>query len=259
MPLRQEKTLKNPALRWGKVWRKSDRAKPELECAHGIGHGFLANTGYKNLPTALSACDEAEKTMKRFPVFNCYDGVFMENIWAVHDGKPSPDRWVKENDTVYPCNDKRIEDKYILACWSNQPALAYQFFKGDVKKVADDVCMKVKNVEYQRMCFDGLARQIHPITRGQYSKTFDLCNLMPNDKWINFCLVINATSTYAVGDHEAPLKICAGVSQNSKEDCYNRVFSHMKTYQRPNENLKSLCKKISDPDWRKKCEVKYPD
>lgn len=223
------------------------------QCAHGIGHGFLANIGYKNLTKALQTCDEAIATIPGFPSFNCYDGVFMENIWAVHDGKPSPDRWVKESDILYPCDDKRIDDKYMLGCWSNQPSLAYQMFKGDVKKVAYDVCNKVENPSYKNMCFDGLSRQIHPLAHGSSVKTFQLCNLMPDMKWNNYCVLVNAGASYAVGDRDVPFEICANINEGAKADCYNRVFANMSAYKKPGENLKNLCTKVSDLDWRKKC------
>ena len=156
-----------------------------VQCAHAIGHGFLANFGYQNLIKALKTCDEAGGTIPGFIAYNCHDGVFMENVWGVHDGEPSPDRWVNPKDIFYPCNDKRIDDKYVLACWSNQPSLVYQFFKGNVKKVADDLCNKVEDPKYQQMCFDGLARQINPIVAGDSNKTLQMCGLMPDTKWRN--------------------------------------------------------------------------
>ncbi|TSC78041.1 MAG: Uncharacterized protein G01um101424_175 [Parcubacteria group bacterium Gr01-1014_24] len=235
------------------------------QCAHAMGHGFLANVGYKNLVQALKTCDEAVNTMPGFPAFNCYDGVFMENIWAVHDGEPSPDRWVKQSDMEYPCNDKRIDDKYLLGCWSNQPSLVYQFYKGDVKKVAD-VCLGVKKPEFQQMCFDGLARQIHPLTKGEVSKTFELCNLMPSLKWNNYCVSVNAGSSYAVGDRSTPFEICANINggglpasggaegDQGKQDCYSRIFSTIRAYAKLEEDIKKLCSKISETEWRKKCE-----
>jgi len=226
------------------------------QCAHAIGHGFLANAGYKNLPEALKTCDEAAAQMPRLPAFNCYDGVFMENIWAVHDdGQPSPDRWVKEDDHFYPCNDPSIDKKYLLGCWSNQPSLAYQQFKGDIKKVADEVCNKVEDKTLQNMCFDGLARQIHPITRGEVERTFNLCGLMPGEKWVNFCITVNANSSYSVGDRTSPFLVCARTSGQGKTDCYARLIGTIKVYKKPNENLIELCSKITDEEWRVKCEA----
>lgn len=229
-----------------------------MQCAHAIGHGFLANAGYKNLTQALDTCDQAISTMPNFPSFNCYDGVFMENIWAVHDdGEPSPDRWVKKEDPFYPCNDPRIGEKYLLGCWSNQPSLAYQHFGGDIKKVAHDVCNKLEEGKLQHMCFDGLARQIHPLTNGDSNRTMELCNLMPDDKWSNFCVSIIAGSAYSVGDRDVPFEICALVQESGKQDCYSRVFSIMRGYLKPQENLKTLCSKVLEDAWRKKCEEIY--
>ena len=154
---------------------------------------------------------------------------------------------------MYPCNDPRIDKKYILACWSNQPSLVYQHSKGDVKKVAD-VCIKVKETEFQQMCFDGLARQIHPLTQGKAALAFDLCGNMPNEKWNNFCVYVNAGSSYAVGDRVVPFEICGQIRESGKADCYNRLLSMMGAYKKPGENLKNLCTKITDADWRGKCE-----
>lgn len=226
------------------------------QCAHAMGHGFLANVGYKNLVQALQTCDEAVKTMPIFPAFNCYDGVFMENIWAVHNGEPSPDRWVKPSDIQYPCNDKRIDDKYLFGCWSNQPSLVFQFSKGDIKRVAN-VCLGVKKPEFQRMCFDGLARQIHPLTKGEVAKTFQLCGLMPSLKWNNFCVSINAQSSYSVGDRNSPFEICANINGGGKQDCYSRIFSTIRAYAKPKEDVKKLCSKISETDWRRRCESSF--
>lgn len=227
------------------------------QCAHGIGHGFLAYVGYKNLTEALKTCDEVAETIPEFPLFNCYDGVFMENIWAVHEGEPSKDRWVKENDPIYPCNDKRIDSKYLLGCWSNQPSLAYQQMNGDIKKVGKEVCEKVKDEVHKATCFNGLARQIHPLTAGSATKTFELCGLMPTEKWANYCVVTNAVSGYSVGDRATPFQICSMTSGEAKADCYGQLFGTMRSYKKPEENTKNLCAKISDREWWTKCESQF--
>ncbi len=223
-----------------------------VQCSHGIGHGFLAYAGYKNVVEALKTCDVAEKTMPQFPVYNCYDGIFMENIWAVHDGVPSPDRWVKANDVNYPCNDPRIEEKYKNACWSNQPSLAYQLLKGDIKKVGQ-VCLAVQNKTYQVTCFDGLARQIHPITNGSAAKAFSLCGLMPTDKWKNSCLYSNVVAGFSVGDRSTPFQICAAMPENDKRDCYNRLFGVMHAYVPNPKDFKNMCSLITESAWNNLC------
>jgi hypothetical protein len=226
------------------------------QCTHAVGHGFLTNMGYGNLIEALETCDEAGELVADMPLFSCYDGIFMENIWGIHDGKPSPERWVKEEDKAYPCNDPRIDDKYLLGCWSNQPALAYQLFNGNVSKVPA-ICMQIQDQAQQQMCFDGLARQIHPLTRGDIVKTHELCGLMPEEKWVKYCLVTNATSSFSVGDRVGPFELCSSVDDSFKSDCFSRLFSVMSAYIKDTRELQSLCLRIQDHTWRNHCASRF--
>lgn len=219
------------------------------QCSHAVGHGFLANAGYKNLTEALKTCDEAVQNISQFPAFNCYDGVFMENIWAVHeDGSPSPDRWVNKNDSFYPCDDPRIDKKYQLGCWSNQPALMYQLFDRDIKRVGQE-CAEVSDTENKRMCFNGLSRQIHPLTAGKTDLVFKLCSLLPTE-WNNYCVVVNAQSYFGVGDRELPFSICNNVSKSAQDECYKSIVGSIGAY---GEDTQKLCPKIEDQSWREMC------
>lgn len=225
------------------------------QCAHAVGHGFLAYQGYKNLVQALETCDKTVETVKDFPLFNCYDGIFMENIWAVHDGEPSPDRWVKPEDKHFPCNDPRIAYKYLLGCWSNQPALAYQLFRGDISRVPA-VCMELTDEKLKEMCFNGLARQIHPIT-GSASEVLQQCSLMTEEKWINYCIVINATSFFSVGDRTLPFEICSAIGEADKNSCFRQLFDTMNIYIGNKQEFHAVCLNISDYWWRNECVNSY--
>jgi hypothetical protein len=218
-----------------------------VQCSHAIGHGFLASIGYTNLTEALKKCDQVAGDIKDFPLFNCYDGVFMENIWGVHNGSPSPDRWIKTNDPIYPCNDKRIVDKYKLGCWSNQPTLMYQLFKGDIKKVGRE-CDKLPDKEFKKMCFDGLSRQINPLTAGNLDKVFDLCGLLPV-AWKNFCVSNIASGFFGNGDRELPFAICNRLAGTSMNECYDKLLGTIKS----NDPNPALCDKINDSNWRVRC------
>lgn len=179
------------------------------QCAHAVGHGLLVWSGYQNLTGALALCDREGSKFKGFSFGSCYDGIFMENIWAVHEGTPSPKRWVKEEDLFYPCTDRRITKKYLDACYANQPALVFQLVKGDFKKVGD-FCDSVKDFNLKRTCFDGLARQIHPYTNGNIDKTFELCANVPSS-WATFCQEAVAKAFASVGDVEGAKKLCGKV------------------------------------------------
>jgi len=226
-----------------------------IQCAHAVGHGLLAWTGYASLIDALKLCDNVGETDNDFPLFNCYDGVFMENIWAIHDGGTlSPDRWVDPTDPVYPCSDSRIDEKYLNACWSNQPSLMYQLFHRDIKKVGEE-CLKIDNPTHQKTCFNGLARQIHPITYGGLSKTFEMCDLMPST-WIDYCVITVAGSGLGVGDRKVPFQICAKIEKDeSREECWRRLSGVIAAYGATQKERHEWCDKIQDNSWRKKCEA----
>ena len=230
----------------------SKKGSPVMsQCAHAVGHGFLAWLGYPNLTGALELCDEMEERSNNFPLYNCQDGVFMENIWGIHGGAPSPDRWVNPNDVVYPCNDPRIKYEYINACWSNQPALMYRYFRGDVKKIGEE-CLKVNDTTHQKTCFNGLARQIHPITKSNVDIAFQYCEQMPQD-WIDYCLTTITTADFSVGGRDMSFQICARIGEQGKEQCYQNLFAAMKAYSPMREDYEKLCQKILEDEWRQRC------
>lgn len=234
---------------WKKGWHVS------IQCAHAIGHGLLAWSGYANLTAALARCDELLKISPDFPSFNCYDGTFMENIWAVHeDGKPSKDRWLKDDDPIYPCNDQRIDQKYINACWSNQPMRMYQMFGGDIQKVAAQ-CLNLKNQTYKTTCFDGLARQIHPTVLGSVDKTFQSCNLMPKE-WVDPCLISVSRAFFSVGDKKIPFEICSRMKGEGKNSCWQGLSEIIASYaQNLPDEKKELCSKIALDSAKRKCSL----
>lgn len=221
------------------------------QCSHAIGHGFLASEGYKNLTTALKMCDELSTSIKDLPIYNCLDGAFMENIWGVHDGTPSPDRWISKTDWFYPCNDPRINEKYLSGCWANQPSLMYQMFHGDLARVGQE-CLKVKNPDFKETCFNGLSRQIHPITSGDIDKVFSLCGLLPAE-WINYCQTTVARSDFSVGGRALPFQICGRSEEAEKRDCYTKLFSTISAYSAPSQKTE-FCSLISEVSWRTACK-----
>ncbi|CAN5178454.1 hypothetical protein BH09PAT1_BH09PAT1_5150 [soil metagenome] len=213
------------------------------QCAHAIGHGLLAWDDYKNLPQALSDCDKVAGLSPKFPSYNCYDGVFMENNWAVHDdGTPSPDRWVEASDPTYPCYDGQIAEKYRQACWSNQPQVMYKLFNGDLAKIATQ-CENIAAKEYQDTCFDSIARQINPLAQGNPRKVFDLCNLMPVG-WKNACVISNVSAFFSVGDRQTPFLLCQAIPDSGTKACYNAIEQRIVSYATTISERVSLCGQV---------------
>ena len=124
------------------------------QCAHATGHGFLAWKDH-DLLGAQRLCDDLGAIVEGFPFFNCYDAVFMENYWGVHNGAPSPKRWLKADDPYYSCTDPRIPTAYLAGCWANQATVMNEIFHGDLKKVAEG-CDGVKNPECREACYTTL-------------------------------------------------------------------------------------------------------
>ncbi len=237
------------------VMEHCNKAGPGVypQCSHGAGHGFTAWHDY-DLVKALEMCDELGGKSPNFPHFNCYDGVFMENIWGVHDGAPSPKRWIKESDIHYPCNDSRIPEKYLKGCWSNQATLIYQHYKGDLRKTAL-ACDAVANSEYRDTCYNNWARQIHPLTQGKLDKVFSLCAIATGDARKNQCIFDNMSAYWSVGDRQIPFSICFALQSIAQDECYKRLASMINFYYaaKPTEK-KFYCAKITNATYRNQCE-----
>lgn len=206
----------------------SEGSHVAVQCAHATGHGFVAWHDY-DLLKALKMCDELggkvaklSDNITQFGYFNCYDGVFMENVWGVHEGFPSEKRWLKDDDIYYPCNDPRIPEKYLGGCWANQATVIYQHFHGDLRKTAE-VCDSLENAEYKETCYNNWARQIHPLTEGSVDKVLSLCSLASNAEWKDYCILTNMQAYWSVGDRQIPAKICQRLDEKLKDECFKKL------------------------------------
>ncbi len=216
------------------------------QCMHGVGHGYVPAVGYSNLFLALEQCDKLAATVQGFEQYNCLDGAFMENIWGVHSGEPSPDRLVKESDLLYPCNDSRMKPHYVNPCWSNQPSLIYQYSQGSIPKVSD-VCMGLDQEAAKKTCFDGLARQIHPITENKAEKVFALCNEI-NSEWQSYCYLTNVNAAFSVGDRKMPFDICPQLEAPAKAECHGNLVSNINYYASSKLQNDEWCNLIKDDE-----------
>lgn len=198
------------------------------QCAHAAGHGFVAWHNY-DLVKGAQMCDTLGGEVQDFAYFNCYNGVFMENVWGVHNGTPSKDRWVSETDIYYPCTDPRIPEKYLAGCWSNQATLIYQHYKGDLEKTAL-ACEAVENEVYRDTCYENLSRQIHPLTQGRKEKVVSLCSIGTSAQRRDNCILTNMSAYFSVGDRVLPEQICNMTKGELKDRCFERLNSMIKYY-----------------------------
>jgi hypothetical protein len=200
------------------------------QCSHALGHGFLAWLGYPKLLDALHVCDAMAGRVNEFDASYCHNGVFMENLWGLHEGKPSADRWIKASDKYYPCNDPRIAEKYLPGCWYNQAFhLMNNVYDGDHVRVAFE-CEKVIGKDNRYMCFDGVFRSINNMTGKDIPLKYKTCSKMPKG-WNNECILIVLSASYQQGDHELPLKICDYTSNlELKKSCFKKAYQMINAY-----------------------------
>ncbi|MEX0919198.1 MAG: hypothetical protein WDZ64_00410 [Parcubacteria group bacterium] len=238
------------------VMQECEKVGPGVapQCAHGAGHGFVVWHDY-NLVKGAEMCDALGEKLNTFYYNNCYDGVFMENVWGVHDGAPSDKRWVSDTDIYYPCTDLRIPEKYLGGCWSNQATLIYQHFKGDLKKTAE-ACDEVENAGYKETCYNNFSRQIHPLTNGQVERVFSLCQNATGENWKNYCINANMSAYWSVGDRVAPFKICEMQSDEPQKHCFQNLAGMIRyQYSHMPAEMQRYCDKIPNTEERNTCLV----
>ena len=218
-----------------------------FQCVHAAGHSILAMWNY-DVPKALETCDSIYEKETEFPeaLSSCHNGVFMENLFGVHDwgtGQEQVREWLSDDDPYFPCN--YFSEKYQRGCWLNQAARIYQMNNGDLVKTSE-LCQAVENSEYVAWCMDNVARQIHPLTLGDPAKSFELCQQEGAD-WYDNCLVVNAGSFYSVGGRDQAIFICQNVPPQLKTECYQRVIGQIISDPIDAEQKQALCQKIEQP------------
>ena len=211
-------------------------------CAHGIGHGLLAWVDYGALLDALEFCDRIGDTASSFPIFNCHDGVFMENVFGVHGGKPSEKRWIDRQDFAYPCNSVPV--KYRLGCWANQGSIIYELTAGDLTAIVD-TCDTIANYEFKQKCYQSLVRIINPMSSGDSQKGISLCRQFTRGGWRDFCLVNLMQATFALGDRSSPYQICDSFgTEGGRRDCYAVLASMINQYVQGAFQIQEACERV---------------
>lgn len=144
-----------------------------VECAHGLGHGFLEHYGYA-LDESLRGCDAFTSTELRG---ECYDGVFMEN--SVHglgmhsmnvgdnavamqmgsmkhmDADEHQMTHFRASDLQFPCDS--IGAVYQPSCWSYQPLVIVNLTHADFAKTLE-ACASAPTASQAR-CYQGYGKQ----------------------------------------------------------------------------------------------------
>ena len=190
------------------------------QCAHGIGHGFEALYEYSDLPRAIRDCRSGIGTSSPTNLYWCFAGIFMENAIGFHEGAPSPYRLYNASDPFYPCNEKFVKKMARRACLivqSENTLYLYPMFNRYISKAAS-FCGTQKEGLVRRICFDGLSRQIHQISRGSNEEMRRLCKLLGNHLE-EPCIATIANNAYFYGDNVTAVALCDSVREEYRNTC----------------------------------------
>ncbi|MBS3158768.1 hypothetical protein J4206_05780 [Candidatus Woesearchaeota archaeon] len=142
------------------------------QCVHGLGHGLMYYFDNEIFPS-LEHCDLLEDDWSRT---SCYGGVFMENIIADELGnKDHTAKYLKTDDTIYPCNavDYRYKERcYIMVTSHILKVNGYNF---------EDAFVKCANVEpsygneFKEICFVSIGRDASGSTKSDPDRTLAKC------------------------------------------------------------------------------------
>ena len=236
----------------------------QMQCAHGIGHGFLENVGYDKLPKALDLCAQTFAQDKK-SAENCYDGVFMENDFGEFNRAPA-DRWYRSDDPMYPCNILAVLDKPGAHdyCWFMQSQATlridqYPHLKGDPVLVAM-YCDTLKDAHDHSSCFMGLARQIQVDNRNNKDAIQTVCATL-GKKHANQCMWDAAEAAYIYGERDSGIfHVCEIEKGSEASGCYDTLFEAIGiSYSEDNERI-TACNDIPNMKYRASCKtwVKSP-
>ena len=203
-----------------------------VECAHGLGHGFLEHYGYA-LDRSLQGCDTFASTELRG---ECHDGVFMEN--AVHGlgmhgmnvgdsaiamqmgsmKHMEPDKAqmarFRASDLQFPCDS--IGVTYQPSCWSYQPLVIVNLTHANFEKTLD-ACGAAPAASQAR-CYQGYGKQSMAWFGWDDKRVIGMCSRA--GAHVDDCL---AGGVEALIDREqgetGALKFCDAVPEPSRAKC----------------------------------------
>jgi hypothetical protein len=147
----------------------------DYQCAHGLGHGLMIQTGY-DLPTALSVCRGLET---RWDEISCAGGVFMENGSTVYGLRS---QWLRDDDPLFPC--KQIKLRNRASCYLRVTTQILRTNHFDWPETANR-CAALPQ-KWRRYCFRSYGRDATHYPGGKIASILRLCHLTRT--WEGQCL-----------------------------------------------------------------------
>ncbi len=189
----------------------------DMICEHGIGHGLVGYLGYdrENLLKALAVCDTISDINE---IGGCKNGVFMEyNRQTLVDPSGSMDsgRRLGDSDPQEPC--RSLPEKYLPACYNEQPHWWKNVFQRDFHKVGE-LCRQAPTSKLGDICIRSLGYSLGVNFNYDFSGIITACNAMPNQADRILCKAEAATSFPATLSQKK-LQLCRDLPGSMQEGC----------------------------------------
>jgi hypothetical protein len=173
------------------------------QCAHAVGHGLLAWTGY-DVPKTLTMCTQVSEEVR----YHCFDGVFMEHVYHVF----TPRSVLAEASLKNPHDlCQSMEHGYQRACYANQPPYWFAQYGGDLKRVGA-ACGEVADSTNRAACDDGYARLTYTMANGDPGKANGFCQILGESRTdACYLSMVLASSSYRSDSAHFAQTMCASV------------------------------------------------
>ena len=208
----------------------------DYQCRHGLGHGFMIQTGY-DLPTALSLCG---RLGTRWDEVTCTGGAFMENV-STRFGFRS--QWLSEDDPLYPCN--RVQVRHKRSCYVRATTRTLELNDNDFEDTAR-TCESA-GPRWVPFCFRGYGRDAVVEARYEsFEKVLRLCRRAGRAQ--GECLV-GAARTFADGAGLEGAKraaaFCARAPSADRADCVSGLGIVLGLLRPTNASRRAACAKLA--------------
>ena len=218
---------------------ETDRSRryESLECAHGLGHGFIESMSY-NLAGALGACDAFGSSELRR---ECHDGVFMENtvhglgmpsmnvgegataasMHTMEHGVPATGTF-RASDPQFPCDS--VASQYQQSCWGYQPLVIAKFASYDYAKTLAG-CAKAPASSLSN-CYRGVGKQSVGWFGFQLDRVAAMCATAGSREADCLDGGVEVLVDFTLGS-DLPTRLCREARADRRAGCFTHVGARM--------------------------------
>jgi hypothetical protein len=205
------------------------------QCIHGLGHGLM-NYSANELPWALRMCGRLRADASKM---SCAAGAFMQNFIEPNSLSPSPSKYVRGDDLLYPCDV--VEELWKSACYTN---VTYHILDVTRSWTATAKVCRMAQDPWRRLCFQSYGRDAAVSASYMPGPTHRLCIITRMD--MAEC-VLGAVRTIANndGDGARASQFCRLVPSQHRGLCFFGAGSVLRTLGHDRAWFERTCRSLS--------------